>query len=83
MPQDFNNCVKNNGKVITKKLKNGRYVRICFDKKGKAYTGEIKMIKKSKAKHSSKKKTNDPVVLAKDLLRLKSYFDENYRNGIG
>lgn len=42
MPKDFERCVNSGGKVITKTLKGGKYVRLCVDKKGKWHTGEIK-----------------------------------------
>ena len=41
MPQAFNECVKNGGKVRTKKLKGGKYIRICY-LGGKSYAGEVK-----------------------------------------
>ena len=40
-PQSFNECVKANGKMVTKKLSGGRYMHICF-KDGKSFAGEIK-----------------------------------------
>lgn len=48
MPKAFDNCVKSGGRVRTKKLKNGKYIHICF-KGGKSYAGEVKT-KKSKTK---------------------------------
>lgn len=45
MPQKFDECVKNKGQVITKKLSGGRYMHICY-KDGKSYAGEIKQGKK-------------------------------------
>jgi len=41
MPKAFDNCVKRGGRVRTKKLKGGKYARICF-KNGKSYMGHIK-----------------------------------------
>ena len=41
MSQAFENCVKKNGRVRTKKLKGGKYMHICF-LNGKSYAGEIK-----------------------------------------
>lgn len=45
MPTDFIKCVKEGGKVRTKKLNNKEYMRICF-KDGKSYAGEVKKYKK-------------------------------------
>lgn len=41
MPAQFDACVKNGGKVRTKKLSSGRYIHICF-KDGHSYAGEVK-----------------------------------------
>lgn len=49
MPEDFLRCVREGGKVITKKIDENRYIHICYDKKGKAHPGEIKY-KKRKSK---------------------------------
>ena len=47
-PQAFEDCVKNGGNVKTKKLKNGKYIKICY-LNGKSYSGEV---------HETKKVTN-------------------------
>ena len=41
MPKAFTECVKNGGRVRTKKLSGGRYMRVCF-LNGKSYAGEVK-----------------------------------------
>ena len=41
MPEDFDACVKNGGRVRTKSLKGNKYLHICF-KNGKSYAGEVK-----------------------------------------
>ena len=41
MPESFNQCVKNGGRVRTKTLSGGRYLHICF-LAGKSYAGEVK-----------------------------------------
>ena len=48
MPAAFEKCVREGGKVITKTLKGGKYIHICY-LKGKSYAGEVKT-KKEKAK---------------------------------
>jgi len=40
MPEDFLKCVRNGGKVRTKKLKGNKYIKICFID-GKSYSGEV------------------------------------------
>jgi len=45
MPEAFDACVRNGGRVRTKKLKGGKYMHICF-LKGKSYPGEVKTKKK-------------------------------------
>lgn len=45
MPETFDNCVKNGGRVRTKKLSGGRYIHICFIN-GKSYSGHVKTKKK-------------------------------------
>lgn len=32
--KEYMDCVKANGKQVTKKLKNGRFINICYDKAG-------------------------------------------------
>ena len=41
MPEAFDNCVKNGGRVRTKSLGKGKYMHICF-KDGKSFVSEIK-----------------------------------------
>jgi len=53
MPAGFDRCVKNGGRVRTKKLSGGRYMHICF-LNGKSYAGEVKT-KKKIAKKKTKK----------------------------
>jgi hypothetical protein len=45
MPAAFEACVKNGGRVRTKRLSEGKYMHICF-KDGKSYAGEVKTYKK-------------------------------------
>ena len=60
MPAAFLRCVKNGGRVRTKKLSGNRYMHICF-LNGKSYAGEVKtkktnVIKKKKILRKYKKK---------------------------
>jgi len=80
MPEEFDNCVRNGGKVRTKNLKNNKYIRICYDKGGNSYAGEVMDRRKNpKAKKFHKKKDN-PKVLKESILRLKDYYNECYHN---
>ena len=40
MPKAFENCIKRGGKVRTKKLKEGKYIKICYID-GKSYAGHV------------------------------------------
>ncbi|MHC1625557.1 MAG: hypothetical protein ACXQS2_06110 [Methermicoccaceae archaeon] len=40
MPKDFERCVRTGGRVRTKKLSGGKYIKICY-KDGKSYAGEV------------------------------------------
>ena len=53
MPAAFELCRKQGGRIRTKKLSKGRYMRICF-KGGKSYKGEIKTKKMAKKKKKRK-----------------------------
>ena len=55
MPAGFDRCVKNGGRVRTKKLSGGRYMHICF-LNGKSYAGEVKTAKKITKKKTRKVK---------------------------
>jgi len=52
MPQAFDDCVKSGGRVRTKTLPDGKYIRICF-KDGKSHAGEVKT-KKTTLKETHK-----------------------------
>jgi len=55
MPQEFDNCVKNGGRVRTKGLGGGKYMHICF-LNGKSYAGYVKTAKASNSANSMTKK---------------------------
>lgn len=73
MSKDFTNCVKNGGKVVTKKLKDGRHIKICYDKEGNSHRGGIQTKERSEVKAIEKTKT-DP----KSLLELRDFINDNY-----
>ena len=76
-PTSFEKCVKACGKVITKRLKHGRYMHFCFDKKGKAHPGEVKKKKKDK---SNKKIIKNARATKDDLMKLQKALHEKYHN---
>jgi len=49
-PKDFDSCVSGGGRVRTKSIKGGRYMKICFDKKGKSHAGEMHQSQGGKGK---------------------------------
>lgn len=48
MPYAFEKCVKEGGRVRTKKVNATQYVRVCYDKNGKSHSGEVKTKEKAK-----------------------------------
>jgi len=43
MPKKFLDCVRNNGKVITKAVNADQYIRICYPRDGgQSVSGEVK-----------------------------------------
>lgn len=38
MAKNYTECKKNGGKLVTKKLKNDRFINICYDKNGKPHS---------------------------------------------
>ena len=42
MPSDFDKCVNDGGKVVTKNVNDKQYLHICYDKKGKPHAGEVR-----------------------------------------
>ena len=42
MPQDYDKCVREKGRIRTLKLKDGKYIHVCYDKNGKAHSGYVK-----------------------------------------
>ena len=41
MPEDFDKCKSEGGRVRTMKLKEGRYMKVCYDKNNKSHAGEV------------------------------------------
>lgn len=76
-------CVKNEGKVVTRSLKGNKYVKICYDKKGNSYSGIVKIRRKKPVTNkprSEKSYIKSAKIQLVDLLRLKDHFDKNNCN---
>lgn len=52
MAKNFGECARDGGKVVTKKLKNGQAVKVCYDSDGKTH---YKNNNKNKNKNKPKK----------------------------
>ena len=68
MPKDFEKCVSDGGRVFTKSLKNGQYIHICIDKKGKSHPGEVKK-KKEKSLFCKAKEAVSKIRYVLNLLK--------------
>ena len=42
MPEDFDKCVAEGGRVRTIKVGKNKYMHVCYDKKNKSHAGEVK-----------------------------------------
>lgn len=45
MPKDFERCVADGGRVITKRVNANEYIHVCYIN-GKSYSGEVKQYKR-------------------------------------
>lgn len=82
MPKDFEDCVKNGGKVRTKNLKNNKYIHICYDKNGNSFSGEVMTKKKDPKKDKAaeqQKQIDESRKLEASLRELQEYFNNNFR----
>lgn len=48
MPEGFDKCRREGGRIRTLPLKNGRYMHVCYDKAGKSHAGEVRQGKPKK-----------------------------------
>lgn len=78
MPKDFTDCVKSGGRVVTKNLKNNKYIHICYDKNGNSHSGEVKTKQKRKKKGENKTKIEKSKALLKSLKELQEYYNKHY-----
>ncbi len=59
MPAQFEKCVQSGGRVRMLELNGGRYIRVCYDKKGTSFPGEVKTSKENK-KNTTMPKAKKP-----------------------
>jgi len=52
MPEAFDNCRRNGGKIRTVTMKGGKYMHVCI-LNGKSYRGEVKTRQDSSGKEES------------------------------
>lgn len=45
MPADFDKCNREGGKIRTIELGDGKYIHVCYDKRGKSHRGEVRVKK--------------------------------------
>lgn len=45
MPEGFDNCRKEGGRIRTIKIGKDKYMHVCYDKAGKSHSGEVKTTK--------------------------------------
>ena len=56
MPEDFDKCRREGGKIRTKDVGHGQYIHICIEKAGKTHGGEVKTRVTPKPKTTTGKK---------------------------
>ena len=56
MPADFEKCIGDGGRGRRKKLSDGRYINICYDKAGKSHAGEVHESKDQKLRDAMMKR---------------------------
>lgn len=80
MRKDFEECVNNGGRLRVKQLKNGKSIRLCYDKNGNSFSGGIIMDKIATSSNDEKNKKQIDVNyrLVDSLLELKNHINTNY-----
>lgn len=88
MRKDFENCIKNGGRLRIKQLKNNKSIRICYDKEGNSFSGGITINKPIESSKDEVMSTQQPKVqqiqvdvskgLLEKLLELQNYINSNY-----
>ena len=82
MRKDFENCVKNGGRVRVKQLKNNKSIKICYDKEGNSFSGGItvgKSVETIKEQTvEQEQKIDTPKDLSDRLVELQKHINAHY-----
>lgn len=87
IPKNFDDCVRSGGKVKTKDLKNGKYIRICYDRNGNSFSSSVKTkkeesqtapVSKAVKVEAEKQQIEVSKKLAEGLVELQKHFNTNY-----
>ena len=83
MQKDFDICAKNGGRVRIKKLKNNKFIKICYDKSGNAFSSDVKTEKvpddeKKVKADKQQRQIDDSRRLADSLLELQKHVNTHY-----
>lgn len=73
MAKDFYDCAKNGGKVVSKKTKDGRTIKLCYDKEGNSHLK--KNFKKKAWKKKSNKRKRNQAASVESLKQLANHFN--------
>lgn len=78
MAKDFYDCAKNGGKVVSKKTKDGRVIKLCYDKEGQSHLKKNfnKKFKKNSQKFNNKK-NRLAAATSESLQKLAAHFNNN------
>lgn len=73
MTKDFFECAKNGGKVVSKKTKDGKIIKVCYDKEGNSHV---------KRKFNNDRTKNQPpirqqIASIESLQKLAAHFNDN------
>lgn len=75
--KEFEDCVKNGGKLKTKNIKGNRYINICYDKEGNSYASRV-MVRETDSDQISDKENGK--VSKEALLELQAHYRKNYHH---
>jgi putative hemolysin len=81
MRKDFENCVKNGGRVRIKQLKNNKSIRICYDKEGNSFSGGItvgKPVESNKENKVEQQQVDVSKSLSEKILELQNHINAHY-----
>lgn len=83
--KNFTECARSGGKIVTKRTKNGKLIKICYDKGGGSHARVIRNNKqhnkftKNEPQKVKKQAQHHKPATAGDLMKLKEHFDKMYK----